>query len=190
MAGRPKTLVSERTSFRTNDPAPIVEPQPTIILFIIVVPVCMVADSCKRKYFSLSTAKIVGAGQERFITTDDYELGPRLKELQLHGNESIFAPTWKQLGFNFRLTYIHAAIAITQLHKLEERRTSVTYVQDLYLRELLEQDFGVINTVDFASGALGPYVEFILADPNKRSSLNQFTASKGIEVRPFYPSLI
>jgi len=140
--------------------------------------------------FSLSTAKIVGAGQGGFVVTNDEKLGQVLREVRLHGNKSVFEPTWNQLGFNFRLTDIHASIALTQLKKLEERRIAVRRVQEKYLDELRDLKIGKINTLNFTSGELGPYVEFFLEDANKRGPLISFMASKGFEVRPFYPSLI
>jgi len=140
--------------------------------------------------FSLSMTKIVASGQGGFIVTNDDLLANRMEKIRLHGNKEVFAPDWDELGFNFRLTDLHAAIANTQLDKLEERKNLQKMIFLHYSNTLSNIEIGKLLHVDFESGQLGPYIEFILNEKICRKELISFCANVGIEVRPFYPSLI
>jgi perosamine synthetase len=84
--------------------------------------------------FSLHPAKQLTAGEGGVVTTDDDELAARLQRFRNHcmdtsGREretsGAYAYTIEELGFNYRLTDIQAALGSSQLTKLDgflERR--------------------------------------------------------------------
>lgn len=140
--------------------------------------------------FSLSSAKIIGAGQGGFCVTDDDQISNALIKTRLHGNDQVFAPTWDCLGFNFRLTDIHAAIALSQLPKLERRKEKLRDLYDTYQKELSYIRMGRLLPLRFENGEVGPYIEFLLDKPEAREPFIEKLKNRGVEVRPFYPSVI
>ena len=98
--------------------------------------------------FSLHARKVVSTGEGGMIATDDPELAQRLRMLRHQGmslsdyarrNASPVAfETYPEVGFNFRITDIQAAIGLAQLDKLstilrERRRVAECYND--YLRD-------------------------------------------------------
>ncbi len=98
--------------------------------------------------FSLHPVKVITAGEGGVVTTNDMELAGKLEALRNHGiqrepgtfsnaelafDEYGAANPWyyemPEIGFNYRLSDIHAALALSQIAKLEaftaRRRTLV-----------------------------------------------------------------
>ncbi|WP_456481825.1 DegT/DnrJ/EryC1/StrS family aminotransferase [Methanopyrus sp.] len=86
--------------------------------------------------FSFYPTKNMTTGEGGAITTDDGELAERARMLRSHGERERYDHV--ELGYNFRMTDIAAAIGIVQLRKLEEfnerRRENARY----YLKELAD----------------------------------------------------
>lgn len=84
--------------------------------------------------FSLHPAKQLTAGEGGIVTTDSSELADRLRRFRNHCMDSsareretsgAYAYAIEELGYNYRLSDIHAALGLSQLHKLDrflERR--------------------------------------------------------------------
>jgi dTDP-4-amino-4,6-dideoxygalactose transaminase len=66
--------------------------------------------------FSLYPTKNITSAEGGMITTDDAELAERCRLLRQHGMRRRYYHD--ELGFNFRMTDIHAAIGLAQLKKL------------------------------------------------------------------------
>lgn len=88
--------------------------------------------------FSLHARKVVTTGEGGVVTTDDDALAERLRRLRNQGmSASAFerrdagaaqAPSFPEVGFNFRMTDVQAAIGRVQLGKLDtivERRRAI-----------------------------------------------------------------
>jgi perosamine synthetase len=80
--------------------------------------------------FSLYATKNVAAGEGGMITTDDEPLAERCRLLRNHGMRRRYH--YEFLGYNFRMTNLHAAIALAQMDRLEEftakRRANAAYL--------------------------------------------------------------
>jgi len=80
--------------------------------------------------FGLYATKNVAAGEGGIITTDDEALAERCRMLRNHGMRRRYH--YEFLGYNFRMSDLHAAIALGQMDRLEEfttrRRANAAYL--------------------------------------------------------------
>jgi dTDP-4-amino-4,6-dideoxygalactose transaminase len=80
--------------------------------------------------FSFHPRKVLVTGEGGMLTTADGELARRLRrlrhqgmsvsDLERHRAERAIVETYPEVGYNFRLSDLHAAVGIAQLAKLEE----------------------------------------------------------------------
>ena len=91
---------------------------------------------------SLHPAKIVTTGEGGAVLTDDDELAARLRRFRNHGisNELRARTDWTyamtDLGFNYRLTDLGAALGSSQVDRLEGFLATRRRLADLYLARL------------------------------------------------------
>ena len=95
--------------------------------------------------FSLHGRKGITCGEGGVVTTDDQAIAERVRKLSCFGMESAFVrqqsaqlpiPVFDELGYNYKLSDILAAIAYVQLHRLDEllihrRRVAARYAEGL-----------------------------------------------------------
>lgn len=105
--------------------------------------------------FSFYPTKNMTCGEGGMITTDDDSLAERLRLLRNHGMKSKYS--YSELGFNFRMTDIHAAIGLSQLFKLE------TFIK------IRQENAALFND------SLQDYVECPFTPPTARHVFNQYT---------------
>jgi dTDP-4-amino-4,6-dideoxygalactose transaminase len=67
--------------------------------------------------FSLYPTKNITSAEGGMITTDDEGVAERCRVIRQHGMRRRYYHD--EMGFNFRMTDVHAAIGLAQLHKLE-----------------------------------------------------------------------
>lgn len=102
--------------------------------------------------FSFHPVKTVTTGEGGAITTNNRELYEKLCALRSHGmyKDGKMVKNWKyemrQLGFNYRMTDIQAALGISQMKKLDKfkkrRREIVDYYnKNLSLPHLIEKEY-------------------------------------------------
>ena len=68
--------------------------------------------------FSFYATKNVASGEGGIVTTNDDDVADRVRLLRQHGMRARYA--YEMLGFNFRMTDLHAAICRVQLGRLDE----------------------------------------------------------------------
>lgn len=82
--------------------------------------------------FSLYATKNVMSGEGGVVTTDDHEIADRVRLLRQHGMRARYK--YEFLGYNFRLSDLHAAIGLVQLGRLENftrrRRANAEFLND------------------------------------------------------------
>lgn len=145
--------------------------------------------------FSLHPRKVISTGDGGMITTNREDYYERLKLLRQHGmsvndrvrheSKSVVFEDHVELGYNYRLTDIQAAIGIKQLEKLdwivqERRKIAATYNKAFghlpYLRLPVEQA-GYFSNIQ-------SYSIYLKADcPIKRNDLMQGLLDAGISSR-------
>jgi perosamine synthetase len=106
--------------------------------------------------FSLHPAKQLTSGEGGVVTTDDDELAARLRRFRNHcmdtsGREreesGSFVYAIEELGYNYRLTDIHAALGLTQLAKLDHFIARRTELAERYSEQLTARDDVVLPIV-------------------------------------------
>ncbi|MEN6392149.1 MAG: DegT/DnrJ/EryC1/StrS family aminotransferase, partial [Syntrophomonas sp.] len=92
--------------------------------------------------FSFYPTKNMTSGEGGMITTDDNNLAEHLRLLRNHGMKTKY--DYVELGFNFRMSDIHAAIGLSQLSKLETfiktRQKNAAFLSER-LQDLVECPF-------------------------------------------------
>jgi UDP-4-amino-4,6-dideoxy-N-acetyl-beta-L-altrosamine transaminase len=96
--------------------------------------------------FSFHPVKHITTGEGGLITTNDQSIYEKLLLLRSHGIKKNIEDTdelWKQdlveLGFNYRMSDINAALGVSQLRKLEDfilRRNEIAQIYDSHLKDL------------------------------------------------------
>ena len=87
------------------------------------------AGSCGTAAFSLYATKNIMCGEGGMITTDDEEIAESCRLLRNHGMKRRYYHD--MLGYNFRMSDVHAAIGLAQIQRIEEmtemRRRNAEY---------------------------------------------------------------
>ena len=91
--------------------------------------------------FSFHPVKSITTGEGGAVTTNDDALAERLRRFRTHGitYDSEFRYDIRELGYNYRLTDIQAALGTSQLAKLDrfvERRNELAHRYDEMLRDV------------------------------------------------------
>lgn len=129
--------------------------------------------------FSFHPRKVVVTGEGGMITTDDAELAVRLRRLRHQGMSisdiarhqavQVINEEYAEIGYNFRLSDLHAAVGLVQLRKLDRflaRRREIAARYDAALREI--------------EGVVPPFVPDY-AQPNYQSYIVRLDAADEVQ---------
>lgn len=120
--------------------------------------------------FSFHPVKIITSGEGGMCVTNNDELASRMSLLRTHGitknpaqMESTDSPPWKyeqlQLGFNYRMTDIHAALGISQVSQLKNWVSQRNQIADRY-KMLLNND--LMSWQEIPRGQTSSYHLFVV----------------------------
>jgi len=84
--------------------------------------------------FSLYATKNIQSGEGGMITTGDPELAHHIRLLRQHGMERRYYH--EMLGYNFRMTNLHAAIGLAQMDRLEDFNQKRRYNAEFLSRHI------------------------------------------------------
>lgn len=145
--------------------------------------------------FSFHPRKVITTGDGGMITTNNEQYYNRLKLLRQHGmsvsdrlrhvSSSIVFEEHVEIGFNFRMTDIQAAVGISQLSKLdwlirERRKIAAKYSESL-------KDISCIRLPqepdDYFSNNQSYSIYLKKSAPVSRNELMQFMLDKGVATR-------
>jgi perosamine synthetase len=158
--------------------------------------------------FSFHPRKSITTGEGGVITTDDPEVAGRLHSIRSHGastsdlhryrSKTVQFEEYRELGYNYRMTDIQAAIGLVQMRKLdsilaERRRLAARYGELLRHCEWLELPWEPPNRFH-------TYQSYCirLGAPESREAIMAEMAGRGIATRrgvmaihlePFYQSM-
>lgn len=134
--------------------------------------------------FSFYPTKNMTTGEGGIITTNSDRLADSCRVYRAHGSHSKYSHT--ELGYNFRMTDIGAAIGVAQLRKIEDfnrRRNSNAE----YLTEAIK-DIGGIQAPFKADNARHVYHQYtIRVDGSSRDDFVGFLNDNGIGTGVHYP---
>ena len=136
--------------------------------------------------FSLGVTKLISTAQGGMIVTHKKDIYDKLKLIRSNGTTTNITPVYSQIGCNFKFTDIQAAMGIVQLSQLQERVNRIKEIYKRYLDAIEDLFFLEVIPIKVLKGEIPLYVEVLC---NERSRLMNFLKLKGIELRPFLPSL-
>lgn len=131
--------------------------------------------------FSFYVDKNITTVEGGMALTNNEELAEKMRLLRnfgMHQHQKFQHPL---LGFNYKMSDIHAAIGLTQLSKLDKyiqkKRKNITYLKE----QLKDFSLKLPNEQNYAFNVY--YVCHILVDKQKEKIVN-YLENKGIETRP------
>ena len=138
--------------------------------------------------FSMAVTKLISTGQGGFVVTDSRDTYDQLRLVGNHGVVDNFTDTWNQMGFNFKFTDLLASFGLVQLSRSASCIAHVHEIYKKYVAAFDEFDLAFLKLipVNTDGGEVPVYVEVMCP---QRDELIKFMASRGVQARPFPPSL-
>ncbi|OIQ09847.1 putative pyridoxal phosphate-dependent aminotransferase EpsN [Moorella thermoacetica] len=143
--------------------------------------------------FSFNGNKIITTGGGGMLVTEDPEVARRARILVNQGREPGETEyEHKEIGFNYRLTNLQAALGLAQLERLPEflatkRRNAAIYCRDLY------NVLGISWQQELPEAESNWWLFSILVDKKKygldKLELMQYLRKEGIQIRPLFKPL-
>jgi perosamine synthetase len=139
--------------------------------------------------FSFFGNKTITTGEGGAVTTDDLALGARMKFLKNHGMDARRRYYHPELGFNYRMTNLQAAVGCAQVEAAEELFSRKRRIHERY-RQALAGVAGV-RFPRFPEGQivvpwLHAFVDEHLDGEEARDALLARMLERGVEGRPFF----
>lgn len=139
--------------------------------------------------FSFFGNKTVTTGEGGAVTTDDVALGARMKFLKNHGMDPQRRYHHPEMGFNYRMTNLQAAVGCAQLEEIaalcEKKRHGHARYRARFA-EVPEIRFAAVPAEQSAVPWLHAFVDESLPSADARDRALAALAAEGIEARPFF----
>ncbi|MBF0123646.1 MAG: DegT/DnrJ/EryC1/StrS family aminotransferase [Candidatus Omnitrophica bacterium] len=141
--------------------------------------------------FSFFANKNLTTGEGGMVVTDDENLAQKCRYFKnlcfpLMGPRNY---VHEDIGFNYRMSNLHAAIGLAQVEKADEYRKMRMHNADLY-KQFLADVPGIVFQKDTQDSKNVHWMNSILLDPKKigrnRDQLIEYLRSKGIESRRLF----
>jgi len=135
--------------------------------------------------FSLAPTKIITSGQGGFVLTRRQDIRDQLVRLKDHGRLSRESDVHAETGFNFKVTDLQAALAISQFSKLKDRIERSRAIDQRYREGLAD-----IPDLEFTARNLeGGFLMWPDFKCQRRDELVKHLRNHEIILRPFWPAL-
>ena len=135
--------------------------------------------------FSFAPTKIITSGQGGFILTRRQDVYDNIIRLKDHGRLSRASDVHPVTGFNFKVTDMQAALAMSQWTKLPQRIERVREMDRLYVQGL--QDIAELEFTPRPTH--GGYLMWPDFKCDRRDELVKHLLAHQITPRPFWPAL-
>lgn len=145
--------------------------------------------------FSFHPRKIITTGEGGMITTNDAAIAEKLRRFRHHGMSvsdierhaanRVIIETYPEIGYNYRMTDIQAAIGLVQMGKLSAIISRRREIGEVYSRMLASNHHVKVPRVPaYAFHNLQSYwVEILSSSPVSRDGLMERLYEKGIATR-------
>jgi dTDP-4-amino-4,6-dideoxygalactose transaminase len=132
--------------------------------------------------FSFYPTKVMTTGEGGMITTDNSEFAKKAVILRDQGKESFNSNIIVEVGYNWRMNEISAAIGLTQLHRLKEFIKQRNEIARHFDKELSKTRG--IEPLDVPKNALSNYYKYVafLAPAISRDTFKQRLREKGVRL--------
>lgn len=136
--------------------------------------------------FSFYGNKIVTAGEGGAVTTHDAALADRMRLLRGQGMDPHRRYQFIDVGFNFRMTNVAAAILCAQLQRADQLLAARWSVYRAYERRLTHPWLEM--QADVPGSQRSPWLfPLLLPDRQVRDAVAECLLREGVETRPFFP---
>jgi perosamine synthetase len=133
--------------------------------------------------FSFNGNKIISTGGGGVIVTDDEELSKRAKHLTTQAKVSAMDYIHDEIGYNYRLVNVLAAIGVAQMEKFPELLKKKK-VMDAFYRKHLE-GVGDIQFQEIPEGT-DPNCWLFTFSTSRMRELLEYLNANGVQSRPFW----
>lgn len=141
--------------------------------------------------FSFYANKIVTTGEGGMVTTQDCDLAARCRMLRDHAMPPAKRYWHDEVGFNYRMTNLQAAVGVAQMERVDEFIARKRAIAARYLAQL--GDIAGITLPVEPPGTTNVYwMVSILVEPPfplDRDGLMQALRARGVDSRPFFHPL-
>jgi len=135
---------------------------------------------------SLAPTKIITAGQGGLVLTNRDDVRDNVVRLKDHGRLSRSWNYHPEVGFNFKFSDVHAAIALAQYARMPERIERSRHQFALYRDGLAGLPGLTVPDTDMDAGTVPLWVDALVDDA---AALITGLAAEGIDCRPFWPAI-
>lgn len=138
--------------------------------------------------FSFYGNKVITTGEGGMLTTNDREFYQRAKRLRDHAMSPQRRYFHEQIGFNYRITNLQAALGVAQLERIDDFLGRRTEIMDWYNSAIALTDSVRLNRVkNWAKSAFWMVcLEVDWFDETRRNTFMQALRSRGIDTRPYF----
>lgn len=141
--------------------------------------------------FSFYGNKIITTGEGGMLTTNDPELADRCAFLKDHGMSKSERYHHPEIGFNYRLTNLQAALGVAQLERIGDFVTARHRIARRYDENLSRLEGLVFQRFGAGVGGVCWMYSVLVTDefPLSRDGLIRYLDERGVETRPFFVAL-
>jgi perosamine synthetase len=137
--------------------------------------------------FSFYGNKTLTTGEGGMIVTDNTSLADRMRLLRDHAMSRERRYFHEELGWNYRMTAMQAAIGLSQMHRLDEIIRLKQQIASRYAERLAELEGLELHPLPKPGCASSFWMySILLPDQAARDGVARDLALRGIETRPFF----
>ena len=134
---------------------------------------------------SFNGNKIITTGGGGMILTNDFDLANKAKYLTTQAKDDPVNYIHNEIGYNFRLTNIQAAIGVAQLEKIQNYLKRKKEIHKQYLTCVKEiKSFIIADIPNYANN--NHWLNIFMRNPVKINKVIDYLRHKNIETRPIW----
>ncbi len=139
--------------------------------------------------FSFNGNKVITAGAGGAIVSNNKQLIKKAKYLITQARENKFDYIHGDIGYNYRISNLNAAVGLAQLEKINEKIKKKKTIHNFYKKNLFDNlNYKLCDTPAYSSNNNWINVLKIKNRKISRNNLRNFLKKKSIEIRPvWYP---